>query len=108
MTGLYITPDDENGLTIHTFLTGATETVTVDRPAGGDLMIVTLPVAGARLRIEGPTWALIDLLATAVEAVEQAGPGPWILIEDEPPPGMPPPDPSDRHDGPPPPTWPTS
>jgi hypothetical protein len=102
VTAVYVTPDDEHGLTVHTFITGAAEQVLVARPAASDLLVLTLPVAGARLRIEGPTWALIDLLATAVEAVEQAGPGPWLLIEDEPPAGMPPPDPADRHDGPPP------
>lgn len=100
MTGLYIVPDGEQGTTVQTFVTGAAEQVTVTRPAAGDLTTVTIPVAGARLRIEGPHWALVDLLATTLEAVEQAGPSPWVLLEDEPPAGMPPPDPTDRRAGP--------
>lgn len=46
---------------------------------------------------------MVDLLATAVEAVEQAEPRPWILVEDEPPADLPPPDLTTlREPGPPP------
>lgn len=107
MTGVYIAPDDEHGLTVRTFIEGATDAVTVTRPAAGDLLVLTLPVAGARLVVEGPTWALIDWLATAVEAVEAAGPGPWVLVEDEPPAGLAPPT-GRPYPGPPPPPRPPS
>lgn len=102
MTGVYVTPDDGHQLTVHTFLDGPTEQVTVTRPAGGDLLVVALPVAGARLVVEGPTWLVVDWLATAVEAVEQGGPGPWLLVEDEPPAGLAPPT-GPPYPGPPPP-----
>ena len=102
--GLHLTADTHGNIVVHLSLASATDAVWVEQSDAGLVTVELGADEPCQVRFTGPQWALVDMLATALETVEQLdGPdiGRWLTLESPPPPGLPPPDVADlREAGP--------